>query len=366
MSNDKRIIIGGGDGIIAREYYRAPTKANPGGVRVVSASETLPWIQFDIEFTDGSVEGRLQWNSEDGTLEFGLPGGNVTLQVGQELLVKCVNKTGVTITDGEIVYVSGASGSRPEIALADASDGAKDDPIGMATEAIAHNDAGYVNISGLVRGIDTSAIAVGDPGYLSAATPGALSATPSASAHHNTIIGYCIFSNASSGIFLVRVVADPDQFLRLVGGTLTGQLVSAMDAGVATPAISAKLDNAQGGIAAGALEDWHEIGATSEPGFQNSWVNVAGAFATAAFRKLPTGLVLLKGVIKTGNLNTIAMTLPAGYRPAASTDVGTFAAGGSTQIGLLRIGSAGGVRLVSGGADPATSFSIHTSFMAEG
>lgn len=171
----------------------------------VGATSPIDFAQFNTDYEDGTFEGRVQWNSEDGTLEYGLPGGNVTLQVGQEFLIKAVNKTGSTISDGKIVYISGASGSRPEISLADASDSAKDMPIGMATEAITNNNQGYVNVAGLVRGIDTSSIAAGALGYLSEATPGALRATPPGGANADIVVGYCIFSNASSGIFLVKI-----------------------------------------------------------------------------------------------------------------------------------------------------------------
>jgi hypothetical protein len=169
----------------------------------------IDYWQFNTAFVDGSVEGRLQWNSEDGTLEYGLPGGNVTLQIGQEQLVKCVNNTGSTIEDGDVVYVSGAAGSRPEISLASSATGTGNVPIGMATEDIEHTNQGYVNIGGLVRGIDTSAIASGSVGFLSESVPGALRATPPDAPNYTTVVGYCLFSDADVGIFLVRVLSAP-------------------------------------------------------------------------------------------------------------------------------------------------------------
>ena len=89
-----------------------------------------------------------------------------------------------------------------------------------------------------------------------------------------------------------------------------------LDASDFNPSIVGILDTAQGGIAAGALEDWHEVGATDEPGFANSWVNFDGGYATAAFRKLPTGLVVVKGLVKFGVIAQTIFILPVGYRPA--------------------------------------------------
>ena len=56
--------------------------------------------------------GKVLWNDQDGTLEFQLKGGNVTLQIGEEQVIRVVNKTGADIGDGVVVYLSGAQGQR--------------------------------------------------------------------------------------------------------------------------------------------------------------------------------------------------------------------------------------------------------------
>ncbi len=116
----------------------------------------VSYIQFDITFADGVSEGRLQWNIEDGTLEVGMPGGEVNLQIGQEQLIRGKNVTGTGTTNGRPVRISGASGSNPEFGFADANDPALAGSIGLFTEDIANNANGYVTTFGLVRDIDTS------------------------------------------------------------------------------------------------------------------------------------------------------------------------------------------------------------------
>src|SRR3990167_6746384 len=81
-----------------------------------------------------------------------------------------------------------------------------------------------------------------------------------------------------------------------------GHLAVPITAADADAAIAGALTAAQGGIAAGSLEGWHVIGAASEPAFQNSWVQLAGGSETAAFRKLPSGLVCVIGSIKNGTI----------------------------------------------------------------
>lgn len=54
------------------------------------------------------------------------------------------------------------------------------------------------------------------------------------------------------------------------------------------------------------------------PTLLNSWVDYGGTFAPSGYRKLPSGEVLLRGLIKngTGTAGTVLCTLPVGYRPS--------------------------------------------------
>jgi hypothetical protein len=93
----------------------------------------------------------------------------VTLAVGEELYQpRCVNKTGVDIPNGSVVYISGAQGHRPTIALADASACSTSRKIlGITTQDIPNNQEGRVTIHGLVKGLNTSAYAAGTCLFLS-------------------------------------------------------------------------------------------------------------------------------------------------------------------------------------------------------
>jgi hypothetical protein len=65
-------------------------------------------------------------------------------------------------------------------------------------------------------------------------------------------------------------------------------------------------------------EAWHEVGATGEPEFQNSWTNYGGGFETAAFYRDPFGVVHLKGMVKSGSVGpgySYIFLLPPGYVP---------------------------------------------------
>lgn len=164
---------------------------------------TSDWIQFDTDYSDGHVEGRLQWNSDDGTLEVGMPGGNVNLQIGQEFLVRAKNVSGVTAPNGTVVYNSGVSGQRPTFDYADASDEAKSHRIGVTTEGISNNQLGFINLLGIVRDLNTSSFSEGDTLWLSATTPGALTNVSPSAPNHKVVVGFCMYSHASEGIIYV-------------------------------------------------------------------------------------------------------------------------------------------------------------------
>jgi len=164
------------------------------------------YIDFAQTGPHTNTPGRLTWNQTDGTLDLHLRGGNVTLQIGQEQVVRVVNKSGGALVDGQVVYISGAQGQRPKVELAVASGAASiaRKVIGLVTEPIANNQEGYITISGMVRGLNTSAFTDGDVLYLSS-TPGAITNVPPAAPIHHVIVGFCINANPAVGEIFVTV-----------------------------------------------------------------------------------------------------------------------------------------------------------------
>lgn len=159
-----------------------------------------------IQLTGGSgVEGTMSWNDGDGTIDIALAGGQSVLQVGQEQLVRILNNTGSTLTDRQVVYITGAQGQRPTVALADAdSESASSATIGVVTETIANGDEGFVTISGVVRNINTSTWAEGAQLYLSSIAGSLTDVKPSPPAHA-VRIGWVVRQHATSGSILVHV-----------------------------------------------------------------------------------------------------------------------------------------------------------------
>ena len=105
------------------------------------------------------------------------------------------NGTGATIYKGTIVYLSGATGSNPDIVKAQAdTDAHSARTFGVAYEDIANNSTGKVLSSGLVDGLDTRStathpftsdtLAAGDVLYLDPTTAGYVTKTKQVAPNH--------------------------------------------------------------------------------------------------------------------------------------------------------------------------------------
>ena len=202
----------------------------------------VDYIDFDTTASNAAAIARLKWNDTDGTLDLGLKGGNVTLQIGQESLVRVVNKTATNITlleaNYQAVRLTGAQGQRLKVDLAQAtSDGLSAETLGLVTETIANNQEGFVTTNGLVRGIDTRGTVLqgeswadGDVLYLSPTTAGNITNIKPVAPDHLVIIGYVVYAHQTQGSIFVKVdngyEIDELHNVKINTGSLTsGQLL---------------------------------------------------------------------------------------------------------------------------------------------
>jgi hypothetical protein len=173
---------------------------------------TADYVDFDLTATSGAKAGRMRWNNTDRCLEYDsyVDGTIATNQLGQETWIRVRNNTGSEIGDGKAVYVTGALGNRPTIALARA-----DDPnttknfIGITTQAIPNNDDGFVTVIGSVRGLNTNSFTAGDTVWLSTTTAGELQNTMPEAPNCKVKVGYVTVKNVANGEILVESMLIP-------------------------------------------------------------------------------------------------------------------------------------------------------------
>ena len=211
--------------ISASQYLGVPSDYLPlsGGTVTgdVSISGLLSANRIQMNTTAGlpASEGQLTWNDQDGTLNIGLKGGNVTLQVGQEQVARVVNKTGANLFESEYRAIrirstaeGGTQGQRLAVVLARANNDPNSvDTLGLVTEDIAVNQEGYVTTSGLVRNINTTGTlqgetwSDGDVLYLSPFTAGRLTNIKPQAPNHTVIMGFVVYKHQNQGTIYVKV-----------------------------------------------------------------------------------------------------------------------------------------------------------------
>lgn len=171
------------------------------------------YIEFDTSASNGLTTGKLAWNSNDGTLDVGLPGDSV-LQVGQETLFYVKNGNASTISNGRLVMATSVVGNSGKI-IVDLADGSgfvsPEYFLGIAAQDIATGEFGYVTHFGLVRGINATGSpynetwSEADLLYVNVSILGGLTKNPPAYPGFSTPIAIVVNATSNTGSIFVRM-----------------------------------------------------------------------------------------------------------------------------------------------------------------
>ena len=193
---------------------KVPYTGATGSVNLGEHQLSAGQVTFDQTPTGAAGVGVARWNDTAGTLDLGLKGGRVTLQVGQEEVVRVVNGTGLLLQEAfyQAVKVIGAQGQRLQVDLAQAdSDLNSATTLGIVTEDIANNNEGFITVSGAVRDINTTGSlqgetwADGDVLYLSPTVAGQITNVKPITPAHLIVVGYVEYAHAIHGKIFVKV-----------------------------------------------------------------------------------------------------------------------------------------------------------------
>lgn len=169
------------------------------------------------------AEGRVFYDTNAKTLCYYNDNNQMTINIGQENIVRVRNQTGADLTNGTVVYISGATGNTPTVAKAIATSFATADIIGVLTTDIANNGFGYATTTGLVNGIDTSAFTEGDAVFLSATTAGTFTATEPSRPNYSIQVGVILRANPSVGTLLVAIQVISTENIHIIGTLAVNQ-----------------------------------------------------------------------------------------------------------------------------------------------
>lgn len=125
---------------------------------------TTNYVQLDTTSANSYNIGKVYWNSDKGTYNFGLL-NNVELQLGQEQHV--YGKAYSAITNGQLVMYRTSQGGHILFEPADFTQLSTNPDliIGVATQDIALNDFGYITPFGEVNTLNTSSFSDGNTLY---------------------------------------------------------------------------------------------------------------------------------------------------------------------------------------------------------
>jgi hypothetical protein len=158
-------------------------------------------IQFVTTYEGTATTGKMIWNAQSGTVHLGMS-GDIEMPLGQAEAHLVRNVTGSQIAKGKVVYISGATGQRPQISLADAdAEMSSSGTFGITAEPINNNDTGFVFVSGYIKGINTSALTEGEALWLDTVPGGFTHDKPTAPVH-SVLVGYVITKKNNGEIFV--------------------------------------------------------------------------------------------------------------------------------------------------------------------
>ena len=175
-------------------------------------------IDFNTSGTTNPTGGTVYYDYNENALSYKPITNNndVTVNLGQESLIRIYNDLGYQINNGQVVHITGSTSGVPTVALANASKigttftDSLAQSSGVATHDIPNGEYGFITNFGVVRDLNTTAFTAGQEVFLSDTVDGGLTNDPNNIAFTSRIstVGYCLESNATTGKILVSITNE--------------------------------------------------------------------------------------------------------------------------------------------------------------
>jgi hypothetical protein len=163
------------------------------------------FIRLDTSITSPPTgQGTMYWDQDEETVAIILNGS--TTKVGEDIFFQVKNQSGSTIPKGTAVRFDGVIGASGRVKIVPFIANGSNPSIyflGVTYEAIANGADGKALFNGKIRGVNTTAFAVGDILYASPTVAGGFTTTKPV-APNNIISVAAVLSSGVNGILLVR------------------------------------------------------------------------------------------------------------------------------------------------------------------
>ena len=178
------------------------TASNIAGTHLI-----IDYVDFNTALTPPAFStGRLHYNPDTADLEYDTDVPSVTMQYGQQVVVKVKNENVETINKGKLVRIVGGVGANPLIRTASwENDNNSANTLGMVMQTVAQNGFTYVLLNGVIKDINLSAVTytAGDILYLSSS--GDYTNVKPLAPKHAVRIGEVIRAQLNTGVAFIKV-----------------------------------------------------------------------------------------------------------------------------------------------------------------
>ncbi len=182
-------------------------------INTVTALTVTNYVDFKSS-KPSNFSGRTYFDRDENALSYypETSASDVTINIGQESVIRVHNNTGVQINNGQVCHITSEQPSVngvPSIILAiatgDTTTGAKYEVSGVATHNIPNGSEGFITKFGLVRDLNITGVTEGNEIYLSDTTPGEFLFTPPPTDSRRSKVGYVVTTGTTTGKILVEL-----------------------------------------------------------------------------------------------------------------------------------------------------------------
>jgi hypothetical protein len=183
------------------------------GETTFTSGLTVNYIDFDTTpNVPAPTGGTVYFDSNENALSYKpiTPSNDVTVNLGQESLIRFYNDLGFQINNGQALHISGATSGTPTVSLAvgTGGDAVQFQVSGIATHDVPDSTYGFMTEFGVVRDINLTAFTLGQQVYLSQTTPGGFDSYSNLSFTGRTCeIGH-VLDNSSLGKLQVTILNE--------------------------------------------------------------------------------------------------------------------------------------------------------------